>query len=156
MTTSENNHRPIVRLDSGYHNLEDYGFNCLTGEACVYSMRLLFDVSEKGADLFKTFLGIPRDSELTSNWNNFVGTEPSVASVMMTRSTVEDLTKFILFHVEKCQFIYYHVTGQWYGSMVELPYCREDTGWTVWRNCNPHYAPSVDGRNTHQMSGRSI
>lgn len=86
------------------HNLSDlteYGFNVLTGEACTYSMRILVDLNERGVDILGAFLGSQfEEGALGNNWNSEVYGEPAAASVMLTHSTLRDLSIFVLLYTD--------------------------------------------------------
>lgn len=145
----------------GYGSLEEYGFNCLTGEACAYSMRLLMDMNEKGAELFRKFKGLPYDCTLLDSWNNFVDGDQAVASAMMTRGELRDLMRYVLYDVDGYQYVYEHDgIGEMYGSHSPLEHFDGKDDWGVYRN--PNYSTDAEwhskqrgDRNVHQMSGRS-
>lgn len=58
--------------------MEQFGLNCLTGEACGLGMRLLFDVTEPGRKLVEKFLCV-QQLILQQDWN---GGE-AVGSIML-------------------------------------------------------------------------
>src|SRR5437867_11962011 len=73
-----------------YDELRPYGLNCLTGEACGLGMRLLFDVTDKGRELLKTFFGVC-DLSLPSNWNSGAN-----GSIMLPHEVARPLMVFAL------------------------------------------------------------
>lgn len=86
-----------------FDDLKAIGINPLTGEADAFGMRLLCDLSEKGADLVRRFLGLESggsERHFQRNWNSMVGDDPAVAAVMLTRNTINDLMRFHAFAVE--------------------------------------------------------
>lgn len=87
-------------------DLVQYGINTLTGEACAYSMRVLCDLSEDGADLVSCFMGVPYHRGMfPKNWNSMVGDKPSVYSIMLTRSALRELMKFALLSIDRVSLI---------------------------------------------------
>lgn len=79
-----------------YSSLYSIGVNPLTGEACAFSQRILCDLSEKGAELIRDYLGLPPDTKLAPNWNTRVGNYDAVASVMLDRNAFHALGVFAL------------------------------------------------------------
>lgn len=86
---------------------EEFGISILTGEACAYSMRVLCDVNDDGVRLInKTFgmtIEVDRPTEkyggpfaigMMRRHNSQVNGEPSVASIMLTWTMIEELIKF--------------------------------------------------------------
>lgn len=74
-----------------WEDLEPYGINELTGEACAAGLRLLCDLTEDGKANAYAFLGIPLDTPVAENWN--IG---GAASIMMPRSVFKELAAFLL------------------------------------------------------------
>lgn len=67
------------------HQLEEFGIDCLTGEACGVGLRVLADVTEEGRTLLREFF---RMDVASAPWNGGVG------SVMLPYSCLEDLWVF--------------------------------------------------------------
>lgn len=82
---------------SKWSDLEEYGIDTLTGEACVYGIRVLCDLTEEGKSTVCSFLGIPKGAKMSANWNS-----KGVCSVMLPASIMEDLAVFALFHQRNC------------------------------------------------------
>ena len=89
-----------MKTISRLSDLEDYGFNPLTGEACNLSMRMLVDLTEQGCKLFCECYGLPRvDKQFNENWNPgpvsvHLAMDPelvSVASVMLPHDAWKSL-----------------------------------------------------------------
>ena len=78
-----------------FSDLEEYGLNCLTGEACAFHMRLLFDYNAEGAELLTNFLGLPVLAD-NSNWNSRVDGEDAVGSIMLTADAAWELATFAM------------------------------------------------------------
>lgn len=75
--------------DGTWKELQEFGFNILTGEACNISMRMLVDLNESAADLFTSFTG--GCTPTRENYNS-----GSVKSCFITHSMVKDLLVFCL------------------------------------------------------------
>lgn len=80
-----------------FSNLHTIGINPLTGEACAFSMRILCDVNDKGAELVKDFLGLPVGTKLADAWNREVNCYPAIGSIMVERGLFPSLARFALF-----------------------------------------------------------
>ena len=87
--------------------VEEFGIGILTGEACAYSMRLLCDVNVDGVKLinkaFGMSLSVHTDVDYASNnitsgmmrrHNSKVNGEPTVASIMLSHTQIDELVKF--------------------------------------------------------------
>jgi hypothetical protein len=142
------------------NDLQQLGINTLTGEACRLGMRLLCDLSEEGAELVIEFLGLPYGTKLYDNWNSMVGTEPAVASIMLTRESLWGLGKFALLRSHDMV-----LQQSKHGALTALnrddPHADELVerassleGWAIFRN--PTRAVSASTRNTHEMTGRTV
>lgn len=142
-------------------DLQRYGFNVLTGEACAYGLRLLFDLSERGAETYREFKGLPYDCQLSDNWNTYVGDGKAVASVLMTRGELQDLKEFLLMHVDKCETVYskgsdYYGMYESQSTWRELMFSANTlAGFDVTRNpTKTTKQPNANGRNIHAATGR--
>jgi hypothetical protein len=76
-------------------DLEGYGINLLTGEACRVGRRILTDLSAKGVGIVTDLLGIDH-RQFRENWNSRVNGEPAVASFMLPYSMIRDLMVWCL------------------------------------------------------------
>jgi hypothetical protein len=141
----------------GWGDLKQFGINSLTGEACGYSMRLLCDLSEEGADLIRRFFGMPYNSSLCEPWNSKVDAAPTTASIMLPRGIFDDLCQYILFS-QDMEVAIKSPDGTWSGyadfspaveSMVTT--VASDKSWSVRRN--PRVGTPGD-RNQHAFTGR--
>jgi len=152
-----------VHVISRFDDLREYGINPLTGEACAYMMRVLFDLSASGAELVARFLGISADA-FADPWNSTVGEVPTVGSVMLTGPTVIDLAVFAMFYRHNAAFAYISkdpsgaATLPVYGTHEMM---HEGIGCGLEliprRNWAGSYGqPVVGDRNVHQMSGRAV
>lgn len=78
-------------------DLKQFGIEALTGEACVYSLRVLCDLSEAGRTHIAEFFGGIAETGFNANWNSYAGSAPAVSSVMLPRGILSDLAQFLLF-----------------------------------------------------------
>ncbi len=85
-----------MRTINCWDDLRGFGIECLTGEACGLSMRLLCDVTAEGARLIERFFGDTITIKPGSNWNGGPASDPHVGSVMLPRAILGDLAAFIL------------------------------------------------------------
>ena len=76
-------------------DLERYGINLLTGEACRVGRRILTDLSAKGVGIVSDLLGIDHQ-QFRENWNSKVNGEPAVASFMLPYSMIRELMVWCL------------------------------------------------------------
>ena len=76
-------------------DLERYGINLLTGEACRVGRRILTDLSARGVCIVSDMLGIDHQ-QFRENWNSRVGGEPAVASFMLPNSMIRELMVWCL------------------------------------------------------------
>jgi hypothetical protein len=72
-------------------DLREFGLEALIGEACAYSFRTLYDLSEKGIATVENALSIKIDRSGPKNWNSYVGKDPAVASIMLTYQQAHDI-----------------------------------------------------------------
>lgn len=90
------NNEPRYTSYNGPRDLEQFGVNPLTGEACSFGMRTLCDVNKAGLDLVTEFFSAD-SMNLHPNWNTKVNGEPSIGAIMLTRGTMRDLAQFAFF-----------------------------------------------------------
>lgn len=134
--------------------LQKFGIDFLTGESCGYSMRVLCDVNQAGAELLSDFFG--GVALLADNWN------PGASkSVMLTRSVLEDLFIFATLQanpgITLVSMEHSEQSGKSYRMfennisqddiIAELDYLR-GRGWTV---CRVYWGKN---RNQHMITGR--
>jgi len=138
-----------------YSDLTSYGFNALTGEACAYSMRILFDMNKEGEDIMKVFLGLPDNTNFAENWNSKVGGKEAISSIMLARRTVVDLCEFIL--MQKGYSIIYTSKEDFniVGSNIILEHYANHDGYGGRYNTAAN-TPNINGRNVHQFTGRTL
>lgn len=79
-----------------WNDLEQYGINALTGEACRIGLRLLCDVNQVGKNALQQWFG----AELTQgSMNNSVNGLPAVASVYISHGAYRDLAVYLMLTV---------------------------------------------------------
>lgn len=144
-------------------DLRDFGFDLLTGEACQLSYRLLLDVTEEGARIFRLAYGLPSNCRLADAWNRGTDEEPSVGSVMLPRDAWKMLGLFCLQYGRESPqgaiWLNSTVGGTdpfWYGfrndkELKQITSCKTFKIHRVW-NC----PQGESDRNEHMISGRSI
>ena len=70
------------------HDLEQFGFIWLTGEACPYNMRVLYDLTEEGVEIWQEFtLCKPMARNMNSG---------AVRSCLISHSAIVDLYTFCI------------------------------------------------------------
>ncbi len=140
-----------------WRDLRPFGIDALTGEACGLAMRILCDVTEKGAENIQRFLGGRITVEKGGNWNGGSKEEPHIGSVLLPYSILSDLSAFLLVVNLKGSVITLK-SGEAIGAEDEedegyiRTYLAEESGIRVWRRSD---APGTGDRNRHAMSGRT-
>ncbi len=165
--------------------LAQYGIGFLTSEACNYGMRMRYDVSRKGMELFEEAFNVTVDlRETPRNMNSTVfvrgksreDSEPALYGLMLTYRQAVDLLLFALVHDHR-----HHVVVQftpkamehgywvepyfWIGSSPEWTDLRDDLESKQLEFVVEHYDwqiyakshdhPHVGSMNIHKFSGRS-
>ena len=159
----------MINLPIGNEGLKFFGFNCLTGEACSYGMRLLFDVSERGKKHFEAYFGNTLTIREGTSWNSdFVerkGEErvKSVGSIMLPYNWSFDIYKQLIkfcalqegYHViYGYKEFYIHKDESKAKECWEEIERQSESGITIWENAYLKLNNNSSGRNTHQISGR--
>ncbi len=150
-----------MRTITRWSDLQPYGIETLTGEACAFGTRLLCDVSAKGANLVRELFGLPPDAALNPRYNTRVGHDPSVASIMLGRDSLPDLAVFCLLY-DGAEVVVLQTDGDIVGF---YPGDRDDDDslglmdflqaqGMVERTFYPKAGPHVGSRMIHQASGR--
>lgn len=148
-----------------WRGLEEFGINALTGEACAYGLRLLCDLNEDGCKAVSAFLGLAYNPEDVSanfheNWNSTVNGKPAVASCMLPRNCLTDMSIFLLFS-SGCDLVIVDPAGgclglresdEYYGRYLEMR--NNLSGIDTTYLFKPQH-PAVGGRNIHTMTGRT-
>jgi hypothetical protein len=131
-----------------WRDLEKYGIDVLTGEACGYSLRLLCDLTASGCELMRSFLGGHVGIAHGSNWNSGSKTDPHIASVLLPRGILDELAAFVLLERTHGTGVYLSKDGT-FAYLGELPERRREHVRMLRRP-----SESLPSRNVHQMSGR--
>jgi len=146
--------RPVI---NGWGDLQTYGLNCLTGEACAYMERLLFDVNDVGRKFLADYFSVP-EMCLSPNWNSKVNGAPATGSIMLCQGLYLSLGRFALFHVEQVDYIAEDGFAL-HGYMIADVPIEEWSGmkdYQIRQNWSKNSTqPSRNGRNVHAFSGRS-
>lgn len=138
--------------------LRQFGINPLTGEACGHSMRILCDLSEKGAEVMRAYYGLPYDAPLAENWNSMVGEEKAVASIMVSRTLIRELAVFAIFHCTDDIAVFenpdsgIHVMGV---SQKDYETYGEDVIKSMYAKFRVYRRPG-SARNTHAFTNRTL
>jgi hypothetical protein len=145
-----------MKTVSGWKDLEPYGILPLTGEACGLMYRILCDVTEPGAAIFRKCFGLARGSVLGEAWNRGTAEAPHVGSVMLSQESLVPLGIFAL--LESGCTEAYVLNGIVIGLEVDDPPDTLETMCRVykaecWRRFR--YGGTAGDRNVHQMSGRT-
>ena len=136
--------------------MDQFGLQCLTGEACGLGMRLLFDVTEPGRKLLEKFFGV-NQLILPQDWN---GGE-AVGSIMLAADQCTPIA--IMGMLEQgCievwqQFENNERTGFLFGLENEEELKLAGENMTCWPNVTYRhwkYHGTAGSRNVHAMSGR--
>jgi hypothetical protein len=153
----ENSYKPV----SGFRDLAQFGITGLTGESCAYGIRMLCDVSEAGKALLADYFGMP-DISLSRNWNSFVGSEPSIGSIMLSNDIVKNLAQFAFFRQGALAVICQEreVNGVFTLEMLKAyeDYLQKypNSGSSLRRNHSiSSSAPMQGSRNVHAMTNRT-
>lgn len=149
-------------------DMQQFGINALTGEACAYAMRLLCDVNEDGRDLVVEYFGLRAaqhegEEVLPANWNSLVDGKPAVGSIMLHRQSLLQVAEFALQRSEPLAIVYKggeSVMGVYTPHMLD-EYRKLIDNWpatthrwtmrTIAASAHPH----VGSRNVHAATGRT-
>lgn len=141
-------------------DLERYGINPLTGEACRVGRRILTDLSARGICVVGDLLGIDH-RQFPENWNSKVNGEPAVASFMLPYSMIRDLMVWCLIQ-DGCTAIIETDEDYIYGREESddpqqwdelVAHCRKYRRHV--RTITLKDGPSLGTRMVHAMSGRA-
>ena len=86
------------RYELGNRVLKEHGFCMLTGEACGYSMRILFDIDDNAKRILSGYFG----SAVEFNNGAWNGRDGAKNSVMLPRDMIESLAIYIL--LSECEY----------------------------------------------------
>lgn len=137
-----------------WRDLEQFGIDLLTGEACGYMYRFLCDVTANGKAAIEKCL----DCSLTlhENWNSGSEHDPHIGSIMLSQEMFAPLAAFCLLEAGFIE-VWLMKTGAAFGiAQDDLP---EDVQrWKQFhQNDVCHILRSkAPARNQHQMTGRTV
>jgi hypothetical protein len=139
-----------MKTISRWSDLEPFGFDPLTGEACALGYRILCDLTQKGKQIVERCLSVEIRSE---NWNCGSKESPHVASVMLTEDMIVPLGVFALLEAGYPEV--------WVTDHTVIGIEPDDSSEDVERMRRVHqparrfvYRGPFQDRNQHQMSGR--
>lgn len=136
-------------------DLEHFGINALTREACAYNLRILCDLNAEGAAAVVEYLGLNSPSELCAPWNTTVDGKPSTASILLPHEILMPLAAFLMFQdgALACAMFDDATVGIYDEERLAM-YSRG--GRHVRRNpARGSAAPTEGSRHVHAMSGRA-
>ena len=139
-----------------WNDIEAYGIELLTGEACGLGYRLLCDVTERGRKTLEKCLGMT-NLVLPESWNRGKPEDPHVGSVLLVREMLQPIAVFALLEAG-CKEVY--LVGDSVVGMEESdpPGTIEDV--KRWAKVDYArrlaYEGTAGDRNVHQMSGRIV
>ena len=76
-----------VKTVTCFNDLQPFGIEALTGEACALWYRILFDVTEKGAAVIRKTFGIPKMT-FAEAWNRGPKGNEHIGSIMLTQEAL--------------------------------------------------------------------
>jgi hypothetical protein len=149
---------------NGWNDLQKYGIEWLTGEACGLGYRILCDVNKNGKHVLEKCLGVP-NIELAENWNTRSSIGEHIGSIMLAPDMLKPLAIFALLEYGCREVLFDEESGSVYGVEArDTPECVEEwksihAGWH--KEGEPRksmrryaYAGTAGDRNVHMMSGR--
>jgi len=139
-----------------WRDLEPFGIDALTGEACSLSCRVLFDTTEQGRKILAKALGIP-GLKLAEPWNSGTKDEPHVGSILPPQEMLTLVSVFALLETG-CDEVWQHEGGV---IGFEPGDSRESRGqqmdWLRPKLVRRYaYQGAAADRNVHQMSQRAV
>ena len=139
-----------MKFVSSWRDLESFGIDALTGEACGLMYRILFDLTAKGQKIIEKALGCritPAEA-----WNRGTETEPHTGSIMLTQEMLIPLGIFALLE-SGCHIVWLLDDRSLIGFE---PDDKQEAGLgfhTILRVFS--YGGTAGDRNVHMMSGRT-
>jgi hypothetical protein len=142
-----------MKTIGSWDDLRPYGIDCLTGEACGLSYRLLCDVTQKGGKILAKAFGIT-DFCLKPPWNRGgEGEAEHIGSIMLAPECLAFVAIFALLE-SGCEEVWRPKEGLLGIEPGDSQECRNallDTYGPVRRY---RYSGTAGDRNVHRMTGR--
>lgn len=137
-----------------WRELEPFGINLLTGEACGLSYRYLCDVTARGQRIVEKCLGCRLT--LAENWNHGTTDHPHVGSLMLAPELFNVLSVFALLE-SGCTEVYVVADRGVLGfepsdDAATINRTKRHYGTRLGRRFS--YGGTAGDRNVHAMSGR--
>ena len=145
-----------MKTINSWNDLQAYGIELLTGEACGLGYRLLCDVTERGRKTIEKCLGLT-NLVLPESWNRGSTEDPHVGSIMLTREMLEPLAVFALLEAG-CKEVYLVKNSVVGIEASDPPTAIEDVKrWSGVEYARRYaYRGTAGDRNVHVMSGRIV
>ncbi|WP_144106774.1 hypothetical protein [Paraburkholderia sp. BCC1886] len=148
---------------NNWQDLQHFGINALTGEACAYSTRILCDVNAEGCALLLDYFGLPPQGIVSRPWNARVKDEPAIGSFMLHRHSLRQLAEFALLRMEAKAIVYRgedatvglftdELLANYEKLMQEMPSSTKQ--WGIRRNYQ--LPKAVGSRNVHMFTNRVV
>jgi hypothetical protein len=144
-----------MKTINGWRDLEAYGLDVLTGEACGVCYRLLLDVTAKGRDIIRHCLDLP-ELKLSEPWNSGTKESPHIGSIMLAPELFVPISVFALLD-NGCKEVWLFKNSSLLGiEPTDDPTQVEHAKLAYLDNTVRYfrYGGDAGSRNTHQMSGR--
>jgi hypothetical protein len=142
---------------ASWHDLEEYGIDVLTGEACGIGIRVLCQVDPSGKELLDSFLGV--QIEMSGLWNSAGSTpEAPIGSLMLPRRLYKDIAIYALlrdgYHVavERAHVVRAYSKKAWHEEFHSI---HRKASWA--NECVLYFRSTGPGdglRNRHMFTGR--
>lgn len=143
-----------------WRDLERFGFDVLTGEACGMSMRLLVDISPLAREILESLLSVNFTDD-NNSWNH--RHEEGWKSIMLARGLFPELAAYCLFFEGYKYVVHVNWRTEAGSSYYVEGFKREEgledframankvcgNSWRVWHNSG-----TAGLRNRHYMTGR--
>jgi hypothetical protein len=141
-----------MKIVARWSDLEKFGIDPLTGEACSLMYRILCDLTAQGKAVVEKCLSVEIRSE---NWNSGSPGDPHVASIMLTQEMLQPLAIFALLE-SGCREVW--ITDR---AAIGVEPGDTDEQVDMMKRCHKPtrrfaYHGAFQDRNQHQMSGRVV
>jgi hypothetical protein len=146
-----------MKTISSFRDLDAYGIDALTGEACGLGYRILCDLTENGRKVLAKVFGVPQFA-ITPPWNSGTKSDPHIGSVLLAHEMLVPLAVIALLD-NGCKEVWLVRDGGVIGiepddsaDMIEAN--RHLVGDRLLRTLAYRGTAAGGDRNTHVMSGR--
>ena len=140
-----------MKFIGSWLELHEFGIELLTGEACGLMYRILFDVTENGANIIRKCFDI--DIKFSEPWNRGSDEDRHVGSIMLSNEMLTPLAIFALLEsgFNECWLCESGVVGF---EATDNP--QSVDAWKKRYKCTRRfsYGGTAGSRNRHEFSGR--